>query len=33
MGWQKSGAKITYNPGDTYKESVGTTLYAIWEKE
>ena len=31
MGWQKND-KI-YQPGDTYKESIGTTLYAIWEKE
>ena len=33
MGWQKNGGTMKYNPGDTYKESIGTTLYAVWEKE
>lgn len=31
LGWQKGD--IRYNPGDTFKESIGTTLTAIWEKE
>ena len=31
LGWKKGEMK--YNPGDTFKESVGTTLKAIWEKE
>lgn len=33
IGWEKKGGTITYKPGDTYKESIGTTLYAVWEKE
>ena len=33
VGWEKSGGLVKYQPGDTYKENVGTTLYAIWEKE
>ena len=33
VGWEKNGGTIKYNPGDTYRESIGTTLYAMWEKE
>ena len=33
MGWQKKNNSKTYQPLDTYLESVGTTLYAVWEKE
>ena len=33
LGWEKKGGIMEYNPGDTYKESIGTTLYAMWEKE
>ena len=33
IGWEKKGGTIKYLPGDTYRESVGTTLLAIWEKE
>ncbi len=33
VGWEKKGGTITYKPLDTYVESVGTTLYAMWEKE
>ena len=33
LGWEKKGGNMKYNPGESYKESVGTTLYAIWEKE
>ena len=32
MGWENGNGMIKYNSGDTYKENVGTTLYAIWEK-
>ncbi len=32
-GWATKDKTIRYNPGDTYQEKVGTTLYAIWEKE
>ena len=32
-GWEKSNEGMSYNPGDTYKENIGTTLYAKWEKE
>ena len=32
VGWEKNGGMIKYNPGDTYRESVGTTLYAVWDK-
>lgn len=31
--WEKSGGGMKYNSGDTYRENVGTTLYAVWEKE
>ena len=30
VGWKING--IVYKPGDTYKEKIGTTLEAIWEK-
>lgn len=33
VGWEKNGGVMKYNPGDTYRENVGTTLYAVWEKE
>ena len=33
IGWEKKGGTIKYQPLDTYTESVGTTLYAVWEKE
>lgn len=33
LGWQTNGGLIKYNPGDTYRGNIGTTLYAIWEKE
>ncbi len=33
VGWEKKGGTMMYKPGDTYKESIGTTLYAKWEKE
>ena len=31
IGWENGNIK--YNPGDTYKENIGITLTAIWEKE
>ena len=31
IGW--ANGDIRYNPGDTYKENVGVTLTAIWDKE
>lgn len=31
LGWQKG--EMIYKPGDTFRESIGTTLTAIWEKE
>lgn len=33
VGWEKKGTNIRYYPGDVYEEEMGTTLYAIWEKE
>ena len=33
IGWEKKGGTIKYNPGDTFIENIGTTLYAVWEKE
>lgn len=33
IGWETSNGTIMYNSGDTYKENIGTTLYAKWEKE
>ena len=33
VGWEKKGGTIKYQPLDTYNETVGTTLYAVWEKE
>lgn len=33
MGWGSKNGVINYQPGDTYFENIGTTLYAIWEKE
>ena len=33
MGWEKKNATRRYQPLDTYLESVGTTLVAVWEKE
>ena len=33
VGWEKKGGTMRYQPGDNYVESVGTTLYAVWEKE
>ena len=33
IGWEKKGGIIEYKPLDTYVENVGTTLYAVWEKE
>ena len=32
VGWETNDGLIKYNPGDTYQESIGTTLYARWEK-
>ena len=32
IGWKTKDGVIKYYPGDTYKEKIGTTLYAIWEK-
>lgn len=31
-GWGSSDGVIKYYPGDTYKENIGETLYAIWYK-
>ena len=31
--WEKNGGTMKYNSGDTYKETIGTTLHAVWEKE
>ena len=31
LGWKKGD--ILYKSGDTYKENIGTTLKAVWEKE
>ena len=33
VGWETKDGFIKYYPGDTYKENIGVTLYAIWEKE
>ena len=33
LGWEKKGTGKRYQAMDTYKESIGTTLYAVWEKE
>ena len=33
IGWEKKGGSKVYQPLDTYNESIGTTLYAVWEKE
>lgn len=33
VGWEKKNATGRYQPLDTYLESVGTTLVAVWEKE
>ena len=32
-GWKTKDGKTLYNSGDTYKDNIGQTLYAIWEKE
>lgn len=32
LGWQRKNSDRIYQPGDTYKEKIGTTLYAIWKK-
>ena len=33
IGWETKDGLIKYNSLDTYRENMGTTLYAIWEKE
>ena len=33
IGWETKDKKIKYYPGESYNEKMGTTLYAIWEKE
>ena len=33
VGWERKGRVNKYEPLDTYTENVGTTLYAMWEKE
>ena len=33
VGWETKDGLVKYNPGDTFKENIGTTLYALWEKE
>ena len=32
LGWEKKDKQRRYNPGDTFTENIGTTLYAAWEK-
>ena len=32
-GWKAKESQMIYNPGDTYQEKTGLTLYAIWEKD
>lgn len=32
-GWKTKDGLVKYNKGDTYRGDIGTTLYAIWEKE
>lgn len=32
IGWQRKNGEIIYQPGDNYGDKIGTTLYAIWEK-
>ena len=33
LGWEKKNGTKRYQANDTYLESVGTTLLAVWEKE
>ena len=33
MGWGKKDGSVKYKPLDTFRENIGTTLYAVWEKE
>lgn len=33
LGWEKKNATRRYQAQDTYLETIGTTLYAVWEKE
>ncbi len=32
VGWETKDKTIRYYPGDNYKEKIGVSLYAIWDK-
>ena len=33
VGWEKNKGTMIYKAGDNYRDEVGATLYAVWEKE